>query len=62
MQLWDFLLAWGIHLNIICIIAQLYLIRDELMSQARYANVWTVRGRAGRARVLDALFAYSTLY
>ncbi|KAF8936297.1 hypothetical protein BGZ58_004362 [Dissophora ornata] len=32
MQLWDFLLAWGIHLNIICIIAQLYLIRDDLMS------------------------------
>ncbi|KAI8354878.1 rab-GTPase-TBC domain-containing protein [Mortierella sp. GBAus27b] len=35
MQLWDFLLAWGIHLNIICIIAQLYLIRDELMSPTR---------------------------
>ncbi|KAG0318332.1 hypothetical protein BGZ99_005733 [Dissophora globulifera] len=31
MQLWDFLLAWGIHLNIICIIAQLHLIRKELM-------------------------------
>ncbi|KAG0304532.1 hypothetical protein BGZ98_005418 [Dissophora globulifera] len=31
MQLWDFLLAWGIHLNIICIIAQLHLIRNELM-------------------------------
>lgn len=37
MQLWDFLLAWGIHLNIICIIAQLYLIRDELMAHSRYA-------------------------
>ncbi|KAF9096704.1 hypothetical protein BGX23_010640 [Mortierella sp. AD031] len=34
MQLWDFLLAWGIHLNIICIIAQLYLIRDDLMSHS----------------------------
>ncbi|KAF8965522.1 hypothetical protein BGZ46_000574, partial [Entomortierella lignicola] len=34
MQLWDFLLAWGIHLNIICIIAQLHLIRDELMNHA----------------------------
>ncbi|KAG0015084.1 hypothetical protein BGZ81_011850, partial [Podila clonocystis] len=31
MQLWDFLLAWGIHLNIICIIAQMHLIRDDLM-------------------------------
>ncbi|KAG0361057.1 hypothetical protein BG005_009281 [Podila minutissima] len=34
MQLWDFLLAWGIHLNIICIIAQMHLIRDDLMSHA----------------------------
>ncbi|KAG0054154.1 hypothetical protein BGZ83_011850 [Gryganskiella cystojenkinii] len=34
MQLWDFLLSWGIHLNIICIIAQLHSIRDELMSHA----------------------------
>ncbi|KAG0093844.1 hypothetical protein BGZ92_001085 [Podila epicladia] len=32
MQLWDFLLAWGIHLNIICIIAQMHLIRGDLMS------------------------------
>ncbi|KAF9981428.1 hypothetical protein BGZ75_007296 [Mortierella antarctica] len=34
MQLWDFLLAWGIHLNIICIIAQLHLNRKNLMSHA----------------------------
>ncbi|KAF9952224.1 hypothetical protein BGZ70_000692, partial [Mortierella alpina] len=34
MQLWDFLLAWGIHLNIICIIAQLHLNRSNLMSHA----------------------------
>ncbi|KAG0198518.1 hypothetical protein BGX28_008038 [Mortierella sp. GBA30] len=34
MQLWDFLLAWGVHLNIICIIAQLHLIRDSLMSHS----------------------------
>ncbi|KAG0342017.1 hypothetical protein BG004_005783, partial [Podila humilis] len=33
-QLWDFLLAWGAHLNIICIIAQMHLIRDELMSHS----------------------------
>ncbi|KAF9950401.1 hypothetical protein BGZ72_007952 [Mortierella alpina] len=34
MQLWDFLLAWGVHLNIICIIAQLHLNRSNLMSHA----------------------------
>ncbi|GAO51451.1 TBC-domain-containing protein [Saitoella complicata NRRL Y-17804] len=30
--LWDFLLARGVHLNILCIIAQLVLIRNELLS------------------------------
>ncbi|KAF9567448.1 hypothetical protein EC968_003248 [Mortierella alpina] len=34
MRLWDFLLAWGIHLNIICIIAQMHLNRSKLMSHA----------------------------
>ncbi|KAG0229871.1 hypothetical protein BGW41_002860 [Actinomortierella wolfii] len=34
MQLWDFLLAWGLHLNIICIIAQMILIRQDLLEHA----------------------------
>ncbi|KAF8170254.1 bub2 protein [Mycena galopus ATCC 62051] len=29
LQLWDFLLAFGVHLNVLCVIAQLLLIRDE---------------------------------
>lgn len=40
MQLWDFLLAWGVHLNIICIIAQLHLNRSKLMTQARYDEIF----------------------
>ncbi|KAG8839693.1 hypothetical protein FRC18_008413 [Serendipita sp. 400] len=32
LQLWDFLLAYGVHLNVLCIIAQLFLIRGDLMS------------------------------
>ncbi|KII92142.1 hypothetical protein PLICRDRAFT_172278 [Plicaturopsis crispa FD-325 SS-3] len=32
LQLWDFLLAFGVHLNVLCVIAQLLLIRDEVMS------------------------------
>ncbi|KAH9029081.1 TBC-domain-containing protein [Lactarius pseudohatsudake] len=28
LQLWDFLLAFGVHLNVLCVIAQLLLIRD----------------------------------
>ena len=31
LKLWDFLLAFGIHLNILCIIAQLLLMRQDLM-------------------------------
>ncbi|KAM0792399.1 hypothetical protein ACM66B_005078 [Microbotryomycetes sp. NB124-2] len=30
--LWDFLLAWGVGLNILCVVAQLSLMRDRLLS------------------------------
>lgn len=32
LQVWDYLLAFGTHLSIQCIVAQLLLIRDELMA------------------------------
>lgn len=32
LYLWDFLLAFGVHLNILCVIAQLLLIRDKILS------------------------------
>jgi cell cycle arrest protein BUB2 len=35
LQLWDFLLAFGVHLNVLCVIAQLLLIREEVMNSAR---------------------------
>ncbi|WOO80787.1 Cell division control protein 16 [Vanrija pseudolonga] len=31
LMLWDFLLAFGAHLNVLCVIAQLILIKEELM-------------------------------
>jgi len=34
LQLWDFLLAFGVHLNVLCVIAQLLLIRDDVMSSS----------------------------
>lgn len=34
LQLWDFLLAFGVHLSILCVIAQLLLMRDEVMKSA----------------------------
>jgi cell cycle arrest protein BUB2 len=35
LQLWDFLLAYGVHLNVLCVIAQLTLMREDLMSSQR---------------------------
>ncbi|GAB7341318.1 hypothetical protein MBLNU457_7587t1 [Dothideomycetes sp. NU457] len=32
LQLWDFYLAYGPHMNLICIVAQLVLIRDQILS------------------------------
>ncbi|KAK5150988.1 hypothetical protein LTR04_006689 [Oleoguttula sp. CCFEE 6159] len=31
LQIWDFLLAYGPHLNLLCIVAQLVLIRDQIL-------------------------------
>lgn len=34
LQLWDFLFAFGPHLNLLCIVSQLVLIRDSLLTSA----------------------------
>ncbi|KAI7373541.1 hypothetical protein KC336_g20382, partial [Hortaea werneckii] len=34
LTLWDFLFAYGPHLNLLCIVAQLVLIRDSLLTNA----------------------------
>jgi cell cycle arrest protein BUB2 len=36
LRLWDFLLAFGVHLNVLCVIAQLLLIRDDVMASSSY--------------------------
>jgi cell cycle arrest protein BUB2 len=35
LRLWDFLFAYGPHLNILCIVAQLIIMRNELLSSSR---------------------------
>ena len=35
LNLWDFLFAYGPHLNLLCIVAQLVLIRDQLLTSPR---------------------------
>jgi hypothetical protein len=33
--LWDFLLAYGLHLNVLCVLSQLLLLRDEILSSPK---------------------------
>lgn len=37
LRLWDFLFAYGAHLNILCIVAQLVILRSSILSSPRYA-------------------------
>jgi cell cycle arrest protein BUB2 len=36
LQLWDFLFAYGPHLNIVCIVAQLTIMRTQILQSPRY--------------------------
>lgn len=35
LQLWDFLFAYGTHLNLLCIVSQLVLVRDSLLTSPK---------------------------
>ncbi len=39
LRLWDFLFAYGPHLNILCIVAQLVMIRTKIMDSPRYGSL-----------------------
>lgn len=39
LRLWDFLFAYGSHLNILCIVAQLVKMRNAILSSPRYACI-----------------------
>ena len=34
LKLWDFLFAFGVHLNVICVVAQLLLLKDKLLGES----------------------------
>lgn len=36
LRLWDFLFAYGAHMNILCIVAQLIILRTSILSSPRY--------------------------
>lgn len=50
-QVWDFLLAYGVHLNVLCVIAQLLKIREELMASVSCVSWPAVRCTDARADV-----------
>ncbi|CAJ0873948.1 16839_t:CDS:2, partial [Entrophospora sp. SA101] len=39
LKLWDFLFAYGVHLNILCVIAQLVLMRNQLLESPSPMNL-----------------------
>lgn len=39
LKLWDFLFAFGVHLNVICVVAQLLLLKDKLLGEPSPAKV-----------------------
>lgn len=38
-KLWDFLFAFGPHVNIVCLVAQVVIMRDEVLSAERYRDI-----------------------
>lgn len=47
LHLWDFLFAYGPHLNILCIVAQLNGMRDAILQSERYAEYLPFREQIG---------------
>ncbi|KAL2431310.1 Cell division control protein 16 [Exophiala dermatitidis] len=39
LKLWDFLFAFGVHLNVICVVAQLLLLKDKLLGEPSPAKL-----------------------
>jgi cell cycle arrest protein BUB2 len=53
LRLWDFLFAYGPHLNILCIVAQLVMIRTKIMESPRYCHLqltFSVERKANKQR------------
>src|SRR5215471_3592931 len=39
LHLWDFLFAYGPHLNVLCVVAQLIRMRDKILASSRYVSM-----------------------
>lgn len=54
LRLWDFLFAYGPHLNIVCIVAQLTIMRSQILQSQRYLLI-----SSGKVIVIASNFAFS---
>lgn len=51
LRLWDFLFAYGPHLNIVCIVAQLTIMRTQILQSPRWVQQ-PLKRQAGSKRML----------
>lgn len=42
LELWDFLLAWGVGLNVLCVVAQVVIMKDELMRSSSCVSFFSL--------------------
>lgn len=54
LRLWDFLFAYGPHLNIVCIVAQLTIMRSQILQSQRYFLF-----SSGKVIVMASNFSFS---
>lgn len=56
--LWDFLLSWGPHLNLLAVVAQLYLIRDRLLVSDSPGRDLRSLGPLRATKVVELILAF----
>ena len=58
LALWDFLLAWGVHLNLLAVVAQLVLLREKILGSASPARELRSLGPLRARRVVELVVSF----
>jgi cell cycle arrest protein BUB2 len=56
--LWDFLFAWGTHCNVLAVVAQLVLIREDLLAEESPGKLLRTFPPLGARRVVELVMAF----
>ncbi|KAH7123890.1 cell division control protein 16 [Dendryphion nanum] len=59
LQLWDFLFAYGAHLNILCIVAQLVLIRDQILDSPSPNQILRSLPNLNATRIVEMTMSFT---